>query len=230
VIVKNPNRLPGDAEQTTAETPKMDQPVVQEGPSANPAGSRTPWPGRMTRIGSNAGQRMLIRAASTSDAEAITEVHIAAILEAYCDLLPADELARIAADARYRADLWRYHLAEGSSTTLIAEVDGDFAGFVDFEACEEAETPETVGEITAIFVQPEDWSLGIGEALMREAMARLRDGGWVGVVLWVIRRNLRAVDFFERLGFRMDGAVRIRKMYGNRADGVRLRRLLEESE
>jgi hypothetical protein len=43
--VKNPNRLPGDAEQTTAETPKGHQPVVQEGPSANSAGSRTPRPG-----------------------------------------------------------------------------------------------------------------------------------------------------------------------------------------
>jgi hypothetical protein len=43
--VKNPNRLPGDAEQTTADTPKVDQPVVQEGPKANSAGSRTARPG-----------------------------------------------------------------------------------------------------------------------------------------------------------------------------------------
>ena len=40
--------------------------------------------------------RMQIRTASQSDAEAITEVQIAAIREAYCDLWPADELARIA--------------------------------------------------------------------------------------------------------------------------------------
>ena len=43
--MKNPNRLPGDVEQTTAETPKVDQPVVQGGPSANSAGARTPRPG-----------------------------------------------------------------------------------------------------------------------------------------------------------------------------------------
>ena len=42
--MKNPNRLPGDAEQTTAETPKVDQPVIQEGPRANSAGARTPQP------------------------------------------------------------------------------------------------------------------------------------------------------------------------------------------
>jgi GNAT superfamily N-acetyltransferase len=173
---------------------------------------------------------MQIRTASKSDAEAITEVHIAAIREAYCDLLPADELTRIDADVYDRANMWRCLLAEGYSTILVAEVNGDIAGFVNFEAWEEEETPETGGEIMAIFVRPEEWGLGIGQALMREAMARLRDGGWVEVVLWVIRRNYRAVDFFERLGFRMDGAVRIRKMYGNRADSVRLRRPLGEPE
>jgi ribosomal protein S18 acetylase RimI-like enzyme len=163
---------------------------------------------------------MQIRTASKSDAEAITEVQTAAIREAYCDLWPADELARFAADARNRAYVWREDL--GSWTTLVAEVDGDIAGFVDFEACEDEGTPETVGEIIAICVRPDEWGLGIGEALMREAMARLRDGGWVEVELLVRLENRRAVDFFERLGFRMDGTVT--------ATRVRLRRLLEESE
>jgi ribosomal protein S18 acetylase RimI-like enzyme len=171
---------------------------------------------------------MQIRTASESDAEAITDVQIAAIREAYCDLWPADELARIAADACNTADEWRQHL--GSWTTLVAEVDGDIAGFVGLEACEDEETPETVGTIVAICVRPDEWGLGIGQALMREAMARSRDGGWVEVYLWVLLENRRAVDFFERLGFRMDGVVHIPKMYGNPATRVRLRRLLEESE
>jgi ribosomal protein S18 acetylase RimI-like enzyme len=182
----------------------------------------------MIKIPSNAGERMQIRTASKSDVEAITEVHIAAIREAYCDLLPADELARIAADVYDRANMWRCLLAEGYSTILVAEKDGHIAGFVNFEAWEEEETPETGGEIIAIFVRPEEWGLGIGQALMQEAMARLRDRGWVEVVLWVLLGNRQAVDFFERLGFRMDGAVRIREMYGNPATRVRLRRLLEK--
>jgi ribosomal protein S18 acetylase RimI-like enzyme len=174
--------------------------------------------------------QMQIRTASKSDAEEITEVHIAATCEAYCDLLPAEELARIRIDARERADMWRDLLAGGSSTILIAEVDGHIAGFVEFEACEDDESPETVGEVTAILVRPEEWGLGIGEALMREAMARLRDGGWVEVALWVLEGNRRAVGFYERLGFSWDGAVRFLNMYGNPASRVRLRRLLEEPE
>jgi hypothetical protein len=45
---------------------------------------------------------MQIRTASAADAEAITDVHIASMREAYRDLLTAEELARI--DARDRAD------------------------------------------------------------------------------------------------------------------------------
>jgi ribosomal protein S18 acetylase RimI-like enzyme len=171
---------------------------------------------------------MRIRTASKSDAEAITEVQIAAIREAYCDLWPADELARIAANYSSKADVWREHL--GSWTTLVAEVDGDIAGYVSLEPCEDEETPGTVGTIAGIYVRPEERGLGIGQALMREAMARSRDRGLVEVYLWVLRENRRAVDFFERLGFRMNGVDHFPKLYSKPVTRVRLRRLLEESE
>jgi ribosomal protein S18 acetylase RimI-like enzyme len=174
------------------------------------------------------GERMQIRTASESDAEAITEVHIAAMREAYRDLLPAEELAHV--DARDRADRWRDLLAEGSSITLLAEVDGRVTGFVNLGACRDEDvSPERVGEVMAIYVEPEAWGLGIGKVLMREAMAQLRNGGSVEVALWVIEANRRAVGFYERLGFRTDGAVRIQDIYGKPTAIVRLRRLLEES-
>jgi ribosomal protein S18 acetylase RimI-like enzyme len=171
---------------------------------------------------------MQIRTASAADAEAITDVHIASMREAYRGLIAAEELARI--DARDRADRWRDHLAGGSSITLLAEMDGRPAGFVDFGACRDEDvSPGAVGEVMAIYVRPDAWGLGIGEALMREAMARLRSGGWSEVVLWVIEGNRRAVGFYERLGFKPDGSVRHREMFGKPTAIVRLRRLLEES-
>jgi ribosomal protein S18 acetylase RimI-like enzyme len=171
---------------------------------------------------------MQIRTASAADAEAITDVHIASMREAYRGLFAAEELARI--DARDRADRWRDHLAGGSSITLLAEVDGRPAGFVGFGACRDEDvSPGAVGEVMAIYVRPDAWGLGIGEALMREAMARLRSGGSSEVVLWVIEGNRRAVGFYERLGFKPDGSVRHREMSGKPTAIVRLRRLLDES-
>jgi hypothetical protein len=100
---------------------------------------------------------MQIRTASPVDAEAITDVHIASMREAYRDLLPAEELARI--DPRDRADRWCDHLAGGSSITLLAEVDGRPVGFVSFGACRDEDvSPEAVGEVMAIYVRPRSGS------------------------------------------------------------------------
>jgi GNAT superfamily N-acetyltransferase len=172
-------------------------------------------------------ERIQIRTASKSDAEAITEIQSAAICEAYRDVWSVDKLASILGDARTRADCWREHL--GTWGTLVAEVNGDIAGFVDFEACEDDVSPETVGEVVVLCVRPDWWGMGIGEAILRDAMARLRDSGWVEVVIWVVLENRRAVAFCKRLGFRMDESVRNFDTDGTPARRVRLRRLLEES-
>jgi ribosomal protein S18 acetylase RimI-like enzyme len=172
------------------------------------------------------GERIQIRTASSSDALGIAHVHCAAINEAYSDLWSADELACIFANFPDRVEAWRDHLSEGSSTALVAEVDGDIVGFVEFEPWEDEGSPETVASVTNLSVDPEEWGRGVGEALMREAMARLRDGGWVEVVLSLREGARRAVGLFERLGFRWDKAFYIRALYGNRADRVLLRRPL----
>jgi ribosomal protein S18 acetylase RimI-like enzyme len=199
------------------------------------------------------GDRMQIRTASASDAAEIAHVHCAAINVAYSNLWPADELAWIFADFPGRVEAWRDHLGEGPSTALVAEVDGvivgvvefepwedevlpetevdgDIADAVDFEPWEDEGTPWTVAEVTNLSVDPVEWGRGIGEALMREAMARLRDDGRVEVVLWVRDVIRPAVALFERLGFKFDGAVIRTEMYGNLVDRMRLRRPLGEPE
>ena len=150
------------------------------------------------------GDRMQIRTASTSDALGIAVVHRSAIREAYSYRWPPEKLVQIETDFPGKVEAWRDHLAEGSSTTLVAEVDGEIVGVVEFEPWEDEGSPETMAEVTTLSVDPEEWGRGVGEALMREAMARLRDGGWVEVVVSVREEALRAVDLFQRLGFRWD--------------------------
>jgi ribosomal protein S18 acetylase RimI-like enzyme len=171
---------------------------------------------------------MRIRAASVADADAITEVHIASMRQAYRDLFAASELARI--EARDRADRWRDHLTEGSSITLLADVGGRIVGFVSFGACRDEDVlPDVVGEVMAIYVHPDKWGFGFGEALMLAALERLRSGGSAEVVLWVIEGNRQAIGFYERLGFKPDGSVRLREMLGKHTAIVRLRVQLEGS-
>ena len=63
------------------------------------------------------------------------------------------------------------------------------------------------GEVYAIYLAPSAWSTGTGRALMAEALAALRTGGYQHVVLWVLTGNARARRFYAKAGFAPDGAT-----------------------
>jgi GNAT superfamily N-acetyltransferase len=63
-----------------------------------------------------------------------------------------------------------------------------------------------VGELYALYVHPAWWSTGTGRALMDHVLAKVSRAGFPNVMLWVLERNARARRFYERAGFRPDGA------------------------
>jgi GNAT superfamily N-acetyltransferase len=75
----------------------------------------------------------------------------------------------------------------------------------------------------AIYVRPDVWGSGVGKALLRTALLRLRIVGLVETVLWVIEENRDAFGFYEKLGFQPDGARRVQKMLGRSTRIIRLR-------
>jgi ribosomal protein S18 acetylase RimI-like enzyme len=66
--------------------------------------------------------------------------------------------------------------------------------------------------------------LGIGTALLDEALAAFRSGGWRSASLWVLAHNDRGHAFYGHLGFEADGAADTFGESG--APVVRLRRWL----
>ncbi len=165
---------------------------------------------------------MRIRKASESDAEAITAVHIASMREAYRTLVPPEALAGF--DAQDRTQRWREVLAEGTSTTLLAEAGGEPFGFASFGRCRDEDiSPGAVGEVMAIYVRPDAWGQGVGRALLREALDRLRSDGFAEVSLWVIEANRQAIEFYERFGFLRDGSLRRHEMLGTPTVIIRMR-------
>ena len=63
----------------------------------------------------------------------------------------------------------------------------------------------------AIYAHPEHWSTGLGRALLPAAVAAL---GGPPAVLWVLEANDRARRFYERAGWRPDGARKQADMLG----------------
>src|SRR5919202_5179039 len=102
----------------------------------------------------------MVRPAGPEDAEAIARVHVETWRAAYAHALPAETLARV--DVAERARLWKGWLA-GESATFVGESDGVVRGLVGVGRSREE---PGIGELYTIYVLPEAWGTGLGDALI----------------------------------------------------------------
>ena len=82
---------------------------------------------------------------------------------------------------------------------------------------------DEIGELYAIYVDPDAWSTGAGRALMASAEKRLA-AEWDAALLWVLEENPRARVFYERAGWAPDGVRKAEERFGVRAPEVRYRK------
>jgi ribosomal protein S18 acetylase RimI-like enzyme len=168
-----------------------------------------------------------LREARRGDELAVAELHVRSWQEAYRELMPADFLAAL--DPRDRAVRYDFGASgEDAQTTILAVEKGvgeAIAGFVSFGPSRDADTVG-LGEIYALYVDPDRYEGGVGRTLMAAARRRLRESGFESSVLWVLRGNLRAQRFYERESWASDGATRREQPYGIVSDVIRFRRTL----
>lgn len=87
---------------------------------------------------------------------------------------------------------------------ILIAMDGNrVIGFVGYGAYRD-KSATGLGEIYGIYVLEEYQKQGIGYALMNAAMEKL--SAYQKIALWVLRGNQKAIPFYERYGFRFDGA------------------------
>jgi GNAT superfamily N-acetyltransferase len=169
-----------------------------------------------------------VEAARSEDAAGIAQVHGRTWHVAYAHVFPADGLERLtAAEAQARrAQFWRETIERGDdrSHTLVRRDADVVAGFASLGPARE---DDSVGELYAIYVLPEMWGLGIGQALMAEALDRLRSDGFAEAILWVLEDNPRTRSFYERSGWSADGGVKDEEWMGTLAREIRYRIALE---
>jgi GNAT superfamily N-acetyltransferase len=147
----------------------------------------------------------MVRDARPQDAGAIAQVHTHSWQIGYEHAFPAEALAGISAERR-RA-FWTSYLATvpPRSAVLVAEVDEAVVGFASVGPTRD---DESVGELYAIYVDPDHWGIGLGRALIAEAENRLRAAGFREAILWVLDDNPRARRFYEAAGWVHDGVTK----------------------
>lgn len=147
----------------------------------------------------------MIRRARVEDAAAITEVHLGGWRAAYRGIMPDSVLDEL--DWEARRARWHDNLANGARC-LVWESDGAVAGFAGFGPCRDDDRVGS-GEVYALYVAPSAWGSGVAAPLFSAALDALRDEGYEGGVLWVLRDNARARRFYEKAGCTFDGTEKV---------------------
>lgn len=159
-----------------------------------------------------------IRTAVTEDAPGIARVHVDAWRAAYRGLI--DQVLLDELDLDQRAQQWRGLIENSPHAVVVGQVREQVAGWATFGAGRDGGASD-LGELKGLYVHPDEWSTGVGRALILHVENELCLAGYPEAYLWVLRGNERAIRFYERHGWSADGGEKVETV----ADGV----LLHES-
>ncbi|SDD27574.1 GNAT family N-acetyltransferase [Nocardioides lianchengensis] len=139
-----------------------------------------------------------IRLATPVDAEALAHLHLDVWDDAYTGLMPQGILDDRREKVAERVERWRDILTTSGNPTYLAVGPDGLVGFASAGPGRDNDVDLEL-ELTALYVRATHWGEGIGYALLREAI------GDRAAYLWVLGGNDRALRFYERQGFRLDG-------------------------
>ena len=155
-----------------------------------------------------------LRRATVADLPAIAEIRVRSWQRAYAGMIPAEYLAALSPRTELIRRYRTFYAADRTMDEYVAVLAGAVVGWAavgPYRGSGPADptdpTERRAGEVGAIYLHPDHWSRGIGEALMWHVLAALAALGRDPVLLWVLAENTRARRFYERIGFRPDGAT-----------------------
>jgi GNAT superfamily N-acetyltransferase len=161
--------------------------------------------------------QVTIRAGERSDADGITDAHVASWRAGYAHVFPDSVLYADDFDSSRRTfwNGWRF----GPGHRLAVAVTGEPAservvGFASYGPERERARGHTGrGELWAFYLHPDVWGSGVADALIGHVHDRLRAEGFVEAILWVLDDNPRARRFYERHGWSATGISASMDMY-----------------
>ena len=117
------------------------------------------------------------------------ETYPGLVSQAYLDKLTLEKCEE-------KAFQWRDNI-------LVAKEGDRVVGFAGYGKGSEADT----GEVFALYVLPEYHGAGVGQRLMDAALDKLK--AYPRLCLWAVKGNGRAIRFYEKNGFRLNGEEKL---------------------
>lgn len=170
-----------------------------------------------------------VAAATPADWERMREIFRAAGRVAWSSIFDPEGLVVLEPPARWR-DLIGRQLPEAEVWIAKHAPNEPAAGFVVIRASRDVDASAQTGEVDSFYTHPDLWGVGAGRLLMTQALHRLSGFGFREATLWTETRNERARAFYERAGFRLDGAERRRTLRGTDLVEDRWRKILTDPD
>jgi ribosomal protein S18 acetylase RimI-like enzyme len=157
---------------------------------------------------------MQVRKANIADAKRITQIHVETWRAVYRGQMPDAILNAL--DVNRRETFWNSRLATQPHGVSVAEMNQEVVGFYDLIPSRDTHSnSKGIGEIAAIYVHSEFWRKGVGKELCRHSIQEARLLNYAAVTLWVLSSNIAARNFYEAMGFCLDGATKVDRSFHN---------------
>ncbi|MDN3021906.1 GNAT family N-acetyltransferase [Streptomyces sp. S.PB5] len=147
-----------------------------------------------------------VREMTLGDCDRVAEIRVRGWQTAYRGLMPQAHLDAMDVAEETEGRRTRFEQAGTGVLNLVAERDGEVLGWACHGPYRDGERPTTDAELYALYVHPASYGAGAGHLLLQESIRRCTAAGHPRMLLWVLKGNTRARAFYERAGFRPDGA------------------------
>jgi putative phosphoesterase len=168
---------------------------------------------------SRSGAPFVVRPATVADAAEVASVEVASWRAAYRGIMPDAYLSAMSVERQAR--VWARALDGERSRgkrTLVATVERSIVGYAMVGRDKEGGD----GLLYLMYVLPQWWGSGAGDALMASAEQSLAELGHARSILWVLETNTRARRFYERRGWSADDATQVDDYGGTRLQALRM--------
>jgi len=145
---------------------------------------------------------ILLRNATPEDSIELGKVYCYAWKEGYKNIIPQPFLDSLTVEKSAPAPE-----RINCDNNYVAEDNGKIVGLVNYGQAREKNN-DNIGELRSIYVLADFWGKGVGRSLFVAASAVLKDRGYDGFYLWVLKENDRARRFYEKMGMVCSGHVR----------------------
>lgn len=164
----------------------------------------------------------MIRQATVQDAAEIAQIHVETWQHAYKGIVPSSYLESLS--ITQRTAFWSKEILNPATGTLLSIDDaGRTVGWTSFGPSRD-DDGVGLGELYAIYLLSTEWRKGYGKGLMNEMEKALSQKGFSSITLWVLELNSRTCRFYEKSGYKADGAKKKLNIAGTDLVEIRCRK------